>query len=30
MSDFQISARLDLQMFGVWFQDFQFSRSLEF
>ena len=30
ISDFQISERLDLQMLGLWFLDFQISRFLDF
>ena len=30
ISDFRISERLDLQMFGLWFLDFQISRFLVF
>ena len=30
MSDFRISERLDLQMFGLWLLDFQISRFLDF
>ena len=29
-SDFRISERLDLQMLGLWFLDFQISRFLDF
>ena len=30
MSDFRISERLGLQMFGLWFLDFQICRFLDF
>ena len=30
ISDFRISERLDLQMFGLWFLDFQISRIQDF
>ena len=30
MSDFRISERLDLQMFGLWFLDLEISRFLDF